>query len=120
MITAYLYRSCTSCRKAEVLLKELDAEFEIREFFKQKFTVKELKALLKQTGLSVSDILSTRSTPYKEQNLAEKDLSDNEILEMMTEEPRLLKRPLLVSGMDAVVGYNEDAIRALVAKDNAV
>lgn len=119
MITAYLYKSCTSCRQAEALLRELDANFEVREHFKQKLTVKELKTLMKQTGLSMSDILSTRSTPYKEQGLAEKNLSDGEILEMMSEEPRLIKRPILVSGKDAVVGYNQAAIRQLVAKDSA-
>lgn len=117
MITAYLYRSCSSCRNAEGLLRDEGAEFEVREFFKQRFTVPELKNLLNSTGLTVSDILSVRSTPYKEMDLAAKHLPDDEILQMMTEEPRLVRRPLLVSGNDAVIGYNQAAIRDLVAKD---
>lgn len=119
MITAYLYNSCSSCRNAEAILKETGANFEKREFFKQKFTRGELAGVLEQTGLSVMDLLSTRSTPYREKGLVDKDLSDSEIIDLMLEEPRLLKRPILVSGPDVVIGYKADEIRDLVAKDNA-
>lgn len=119
MITAYLYNSCTSCRKAKDLMEAEGANFEVREYFKEKVTLEELKGILSATGLTVADILSTRSTPYKQQNLAEQDLSDEEILTLMTEEPRLIKRPLLISGSNAVVGFGESKIRDLIEKDNA-
>lgn len=119
MITAYLYNSCTSCRKAKDVLEAEGASYEVREYFKQKVTRDELDSLLASTGLSVTDILSTRSTPYKQGNLAEKNLSDDELLNMMTEEPRLIKRPILVSGANAVVGFNEGKIRDLIAQDSA-
>lgn len=119
MITAYLYTSCTSCRKAKDVLENEHAQFEVREYFKQKVTRSELDNLLTTTGLTVADILSVRSTPYKQGNLAEKNLSDDEILDMMVEEPRLIKRPILVSGSDSVVGFNEAKIKALIAQDNA-
>lgn len=101
------------------MLEAEGASYEVREYFKQKVTRSELDNLLDSTGLEVADILSTRSTPYKQGNLAEKNLSDDEILNMMTEEPRLIKRPILVSGADAVVGFNEGKIRDLISQDNA-
>lgn len=119
MITAYLYNSCTSCRKAKDVLENEDANYEVREYFKQNVTRDELDNLLATTGLTVADILSTRSNPYKQGNLAEKNLSEDEILEMMTEEPRLIKRPILITGSNVVVGFNEDKIRQLIAQDNA-
>lgn len=119
MITAYLYKSCTSCRKANDLLEAEGANYEVREYFKQKLTREELDGLLADTELTLDDILSTRSTPYKQGNLAERNLSEGEILDMMTEEPRLIKRPLLVSGSSAVVGFNEGKIKDLIAQDKA-
>lgn len=119
MITAYLYNSCTSCRKAKDVLEAENAKYDVREYFKQHVTRQELDTLLETTGLEVSDILSTRSTPYKQGNLAEKNLSSDEILEMMTEEPRLIKRPILVSGPNVVVGFNEGKIKELINQDNA-
>lgn len=59
MINAYLYRSCSSCRKAEALLDEEGAQYETREYFKQKVTRAELDKIIKQTRLAVNDILST-------------------------------------------------------------
>lgn len=101
------------------MLEEENANYEVREYFKQKVTRTELDAILATTGLTVADILSTRSTPYKQGNVVEKDLSDGELLDMMTEEPRLIKRPLLISGSRAVVGFNDGKIRELIAQDNA-
>lgn len=114
MITAYLYRSCTSCRKTEDVLKTSGVEFEAREYFKQPVTREELTGLMEQTGLSLEDVLSTRSRPYKELGLAEKHLSDDDLIELMLGEPRLLKRPIVVSGSDAVVGHSETKLRELI------
>lgn len=119
MITAYLYNSCTSCRKAKDVLEAEGASYEVREYFKQKVTREELDNLLESTGMTVADILSTRSTPYKQGKLAEKNLSDDEVLDLMTEEPRLIRRPILISGSDTVVGFNDGKIRELIARDNA-
>ena len=119
MITAYLYNSCTSCRKAKDVLDAHNADYEVREYFKQKVTREELNNLLHTTGLTVADILSTRSTPYKQGNLADKNLSDDEVLEMMVEEPRLIKRPILVSGSNSVIGFNENKITELIQQDSA-
>lgn len=118
MITAYLYNSCSSCRKAAELLKEVGANFEVREFFKERLSEQELTALLSATGLSIGDVLSTRSTPYRELDLANRNLSDDEIVTLMLAEPRLLKRPILVSGSQSVVGYKANDIRELVKLDS--
>lgn len=116
MITALLYNSCTSCRKTEDVLKESGAEYEKREFFKQRLTRDELVSLLGSVGLTATDVLSTRSRPYKEMGLAGKDLSDDELLDLMVDEPRLLRRPIVVRDGDAVVGHNEAALRALIGE----
>ena len=117
MITAYLYSSCSSCRKAAELLKEEGAIFEVREFFREKISSDELTSLLSGAGLTVADLLSTRSTPYRELDLANRELSDTDVISLMLDEPRLLKRPILVSGSHAVVGYKANEIRDLVKPD---
>jgi Spx/MgsR family transcriptional regulator len=110
----YYYASCSSCRSAESLLNELGIEFEKHEYFKQRFTPDELKALLQRIGKSPSDVLSTRSRPYKDLELAGKFLSDDDLIALMIEHPQLIKRPLTVRGTESVVGYNKGAIAALV------
>ena len=110
----YYYASCSSCRNAESLLNELGIDFEKHEYFKQRFTQDELKALLQRIGKSPGDVLSTRSRPYKDLELAGKSLSDDDLIALMIEHPQLIKRPLTVRGTESVVGYNKGAIAALV------
>lgn len=114
-IQAYLYNSCSSCRKTDEILKESDVDYERREFFKDRFTKEELRTLLEQNNLTVQDVISTRSTPYKQHDLANRDLTDDEILDLMIEDPRLLRRPIVISGDTVIIGHNEKQLRELVA-----
>jgi Spx/MgsR family transcriptional regulator len=113
-ITAYLYNSCTSCRKTDQMLKESGVQYERREYFKDRFTKDELRGLLASAGLTVGDVISTRSTPYKQHELANKTLSDDEILDLMVEDPRLLRRPIVISDEKFVIGHNAGKLKDLI------
>lgn len=113
-VTAYLYNSCTSCRKTDQLLRESGIDYQRREYFKEKFTKDELRELLDAHGLTIEDVISKRSTPYKQHDLANKDLSDDEILDLMVEDPRLLRRPIVISGDNVVIGHNADKLKDLI------
>lgn len=117
MIKALLYTSCTSCRKTEDVLKKSGVDYEKREFFKQRFTADELGSLLASVGLTPSDVISTRSRAYKDRNLADADLTDAQILDLMVEEPTLLRRPIVINGDQAVVGHNEAKLRELIGEE---
>lgn len=114
-IQAYLYNSCSSCRKTDEILKESGVDYERREYFKDRFSKDELRTLLEQNNLTVQDVISTRSTPYKQHDLANRDLTDDEILDLMIEDPRLLRRPIVLSGDTVIIGHNEKQLRELVA-----
>jgi Spx/MgsR family transcriptional regulator len=114
----YLYSSCTSCRKAEDFLSELGIDTERRDYFKQRFNRDELVQLLERIGKRPGDVLSTRSTPYRTLDLASKELTDDELIDLTIEHPQLLRRPLIVRGSQSTVGFNRDAISALVKGDS--
>lgn len=102
----YLYRSCTSCRNAAAVLDEHGVEYEPREYFKQPFTRNELTAVLKRAAMRPAELVSTRSTVWRNAKMAEQDLSEDDLLERMLEEPRLVRRPILVSDEGVEVGFN--------------
>ena len=110
----YLYSNCSSCRKAEQVLQASGMEYVRRDYFKERFTVAELRALLVRAGLRATDALSTRSRAYADLKLATKELSDAEILELMVKEPTLLRRPLVIGNGAAVVGFNAGDIQTLI------
>lgn len=113
-ITAYLYNSCTSCRKTDQALRESGVHYERREYFKDRFTKDELRELLESNGLTIADVISTRSTPYKQHDLATRHLSDEDVLELMIEDPRLIRRPIVIAGDGVVIGHNAAKLQELI------
>lgn len=95
------------------MLEEQGVAFQRRDYFRDRFTREELAALLARAGLTPHEALSTRSRPYKSLGLAERDPTDDELLDLMVAEPALLKRPLIIAGDQTVLGFNKDQINAL-------
>lgn len=116
----YLYRSCTSCRNAAVALEQHGVEYDAREYFKDPFAREELESLLHRAGLVPSELVATRSTPYRTERLGEQQLSEVDLLEHMLGEPRLVRRPILVTDDEVMIGFNRERYdakaQALAAK----
>ncbi len=62
----------------------------------------ELKTLLRQAGLRPQDVIRSKEPAYK-QYVADKDLSDAELVEMMASHPELIQRPIVVRDGKAVL-----------------
>lgn len=113
-IDLYVHPTCTSCRKAEAWLQEHDLAYERRDYFRDRFSRDELAAILASVGLTPRDVLSTRAKAYKEL-VGERELSDDQLLDLMIQEPTLLRRPLTISGNEAVIGFDRKGLEHLAA-----
>ena len=83
-----------TCRKTRAALSENVADFTDRDFFRDKFTAEELRALA--GSRPIADLFSAKSPSVKALGLDPASMSDAEMLEWMVQEPRLIKRPILV------------------------
>ena len=82
-----------------------------RDFFSQRFDVEELRALIGDRP--VADYFSFNSPSYKKLGLSREDLSDERLLGMMVEEPRMVRRPLIRIGDELIVGTDRKAMERL-------
>jgi Spx/MgsR family transcriptional regulator len=112
----YGYDNCTSCKNAEGMLKDAGVPYEKREYFKRRFTGDELRALFARVGVSPREMLSLRSRPYKNLGLADRELTDDEIFELMAEYPALIRRPLLIAGAEVQVGFNREKLGSMIER----
>ena len=64
----------------------------------------------------LADFVNTRSPAYKERGLDVGKLTKGEAIDLMLEEPNLMRRPLLLSGRKAVFGFDEEKYDALDGK----
>ena len=83
-----------------------------RDYFKERFTVEELRGILASAGLTPREVLSKRAKAYAEL-VGDRDLSDDELLALMVQEPTLLRRPLAIKDGHATVGFDRAGLAGL-------
>lgn len=86
-----------------------------RQYFKQKPTPEEVRELASRLPGGAKELLSTRSRRYKELALAEKELSEGELITLLAEEPGLWRRPVVVRGDQVVIGYDARKLEELLS-----
>ena len=84
-----------------------------RNYAKQPLTRAEVNAILKAAG-SVQEVLNTRHATAKANGWKEKAPAKSVFAAAVLEEPNLIRRPITLHGGRAVVGRDEEAIRALL------
>ena len=75
-----------------------------RDYFKDPLDEDELIDLASTVGLA--EIFAWRSPSVKNLGLQGKDLDDNEMLQFMQKEPRLIRRPIIKVANETIIGAN--------------
>lgn len=103
------YPKCGTCQKAAKWLKENNVEAESRDITKENPTAKELSAWIKKSGLPIAKFFNTSGRIYKEDNLKEKvkSASEKELLDILSSNGMVVKRPIIVTDNLVLVGFNE-------------
>ena len=91
---------------------ELKIDFASRDLDKQRLTEAELDRLISKRDYK--DFLNTRNELYRTRNMAEHPPTRPEALKLMAKEPNLIRRPLVVSGSQIFIGFDETAYRKLL------
>ncbi|WP_347550717.1 transcriptional regulator SpxA [Pseudalkalibacillus hwajinpoensis] len=116
MVTLYTSPSCTSCRKAKAWLQEHEIPYTERNIFSEPLTIEEVKEILRMTEDGTDEIISTRSKTFQKLNLNLDAVSLQELFELISEHPGLLRRPIILDEKRLQVGYNEDEIRRFLPR----
>lgn len=96
---------CSKSREGLALLQEHGLDLKIKEYLKEGLTKTEVKALMKKTGLTPNEgLVRLKEKVAKELDLKDKDLTKEQWSQIISENPVLLERPILVTGDKAVIG----------------
>ena len=117
MIRIYTAPSCASCRKVKAWLQENEIPFVEKNIFSTNLRKEELQELLARSENGTDDIISKRSKVIKEQNVDVEDMTVNELITFIQDNPSVLKRPILLDDRRFQVGYNSEEIRAFMPRD---
>lgn len=113
-ITIYQKPTCTTCRQTVQLVRDSGANFKAINYYEEPFTKALLTGLLKKAGLSAKDVLRTKEDIYKELGLAKKNLTDDELIDLMVQHPDLIQRPIVVKGNTAILARPAETVKKLL------
>jgi arsenate reductase (glutaredoxin) len=111
----YYNAQCSKCREAEQILTENNCDFIIREYLKQPPTKKELKELLAKLGCKPFDIVRQKEELFQKK-FRNKKFSDDEWIQILTEHPELIERPIIIDGYKAIIGRPPEKIIELIKR----
>ena len=93
------------------MLREKGADFDEVDLNKG-LSVEELDALIGTRDYRL--FLNSRNELYRELGMKENPPPRQDALELMSKNPNLIKRPILVKGTKIVLGYDEEALGGMV------
>ena len=89
-------------------LSQKGIELDERDFFQERFSEKELRALIGDH--LPADFFSWNCPSFKKLGVSRDALDDDRLIELMVSEPRLVRRPLIQVGSDLIVGTDKKAM----------
>ncbi|MGL5279901.1 MAG: arsenate reductase family protein [Cetobacterium sp.] len=103
------YPKCSTCVKAKKWLEENGIEFESRHIVENNPTKEDLKKWIALSGQPIKKFFNTSGILYREMNLKEKVAQNNEeeLLDILSTNGMLVKRPLLVGKDRVLIGFKE-------------
>jgi arsenate reductase (glutaredoxin) len=96
-VTIYHNPDCGTSRNALEMIRQSGEAPQVIEYLKEPPSRETLIELLDAMKLRPRDILRKKGTPYAELGLDDPQLSDEELLDAMTEHPILIDRPIVVT-----------------------
>ena len=113
-LTIYHNPRCSKSRQTLALIEASAVQVTVLLYLETPPTCAELGKLLKKLGMAPRDLLRRGEADYKTLKLSDMTLDDASIIQAMSEYPKLIERPIVVSGSRAVIGRPPENVHVLL------
>lgn len=112
------YPKCSTCKKAKKWLTDNNIEFQDRNIVENTPTEEELKKWISKSKKDIKKFFNTSGLKYKELKLKEKlpGMTDNEKIKILASDGMLIKRPLLITDNNILVGFKEEEWKGVLVQ----
>lgn len=108
---------CSKSRCALQILQEENCEIEVIDYLKNTPSKKEIKTILDKLGLNAIDIVRKKEPIFIEK-FKNKTFTNTEWIQILTEYPILIERPIVIDGYKAVIARPPEVIMELLKRKN--
>ncbi len=105
---------CSKSRQTLEILNEKDVDTEIVLYLENPPSPEEVASILQKLGLSSRDIIRKGEEEYKLLNIKDQSLTENQLISFMSENPKLIERPIVVKDDKAIIGRPPENVLSLL------
>ena len=105
---------CSKSRQTLDLLKQEGINPKIVLYLEEPPSESDLTKILDFLGIEPRELLRTGEVEYKELNLKDRTLDDSKIIKLMSVNPKLIERPIVVSNNQAIIGRPPENVLNLI------
>ena len=113
-ITIYHNTRCSKSRQTLQLIRDAGVEPSVVEYLKTPPTSVELSSILEKLKLEPTELMRRKEAVFSELQLATAELTRDELIAVMVENPVLIERPIVVKGSAAVIGRPPENVQELL------
>jgi len=113
-ITIYHNPACGTSRNTLAMIRQSGEEPVIIEYLTAPPSRGELLSLIGAMGMTPRDLLREKGTPYDALGLADRSLSDDELVDAMMQHPILINRPIVVTPLGTLLCRPSEAVLAIL------
>ena len=113
-IIIYQKPTCTTCRQVHAALVESGVDFDAVDYYVDPIPKPKLIELLRKMRMAPRELLRTREPIYKSLRLGEREPTDDEIVDLMVENPDLIQRPIVEKGPRAILARPADRLKEIL------
>ena len=113
MIKIYHNNRCSKSRQGVALLENSGKEFEIINYLDNTPSTEELNSIIKKIGIKPIELVRKNEAIWKEK-FKGKEMTDEQIVEAMINNPKLIERPIVINGNKAVIGRPIENIENII------
>ncbi|WP_163372169.1 arsenate reductase (glutaredoxin) [Endozoicomonas acroporae] len=109
-ITIFHNPRCSKSRQTLSILEEQGISPEVVLYLESPPNADQLKAILDKLGINARDLLRKGEQEFKDNNLKDPSLTEEQLINAMCEFPRLIERPIVVNGEKARIGRPPESV----------
>ena len=103
MITIWHNPRCSKSRASLEVIEQSNIEFEIIKYLEESISISSIEDILRKLDISARELMRTKENLYLELNV-ESIVEEITLIKIMSENPKLIERPIIIKGDKAVIG----------------
>ena len=103
-VSIFYNPKCSKCRLTMDILNDKGIDTTVVEYLDTPPSSDDLIEVLELLGLEPRDLMRKHEAPYKDNDLDDPNLSREQLIQAMIDNPILIERPIVINGNKAIIG----------------